>query len=140
ERSVLERADAVVTVGPSLARLLGRKAETPVHVVYNGYDEADFAGAAPLVGDGFALVHTGNLTAQQDPVALWRALARLRADGAVPALRLRMVGHLDGAVLESARAHGLDDVLEHVPYVPHAEAIRHMLGASLLLLSINKVP
>lgn len=140
ERSVLDRADAVVTVSPSLKALLGGKTETPVTVVYNGFDEADFDGAAPAPAAGFVVAHTGNLTAQQNPEALWRALARLRAAGAIPALRLRFVGHVDPTVLAGAAAHGVDDLVERVPYVPHADAVGHMRGATMLLLAINRVP
>lgn len=140
ERRVLERADAVVTVGPSLAKLLMRKTATPIHVIFNGFDESDFEGVDPVATEGFVIAHVGNLMGQQNPEALWRALAQLRRDGRIPELRLRMVGHLDASVAERIAANGLEPILERVPYVPHIEAIRHMVGASLLLLNINHVP
>jgi len=140
ERSVLEEADRVVAVSPSLKALLARKTETAVEVISNGFDEADFVAVHPHESEGFVLAHTGTLSASQNPDALWRALRRLRDAGTIPALRIRLVGHVDGQVLRDLARHELEDLLEKIPYVPHDEAIRYMCGASLLLLSINRVP
>lgn len=140
EQRVLDEADVVVAVSPSLGQLLARKTVSPVAVIQNGFDEADFEDVTPMPGEGFVLAHTGNLTGQQNPVGLWQALRRLRGEGKIPALRLRMVGHVDAEVLQSLHAHGLETMLERVPYVPHAEAVRYMVGAELLMLGINRVP
>ncbi len=140
EKAVLRSADGVVAVGDSLARLLSGKAGRRVDVIHNGYDEEDFAGLTPEALPDFTIVHTGNLAASQNPVALWQALSAARAQGGLQHLRLVLVGNTDAAVLEGLRAHGLQDCLTLVPYLPHREAIRYMMGASLLMLSIPNVP
>ena len=159
ERAVLRRAHRVTAVNPRLGQLLESKTTSdggaPVHVIRNGFDPDDFSGqphsdetkgeASAEEADEqqqeaspFVLAHVGNLTASQDPHALWEALQRLREQDTVPELRIRMVGNLDGAVRQSLRRRGLDDVLETVPYVPHAEAVGFMEKASLLVLCINR--
>lgn len=138
ERRVLRTADAVTTVSPTWARMLEARGGLPdgaVHVVHNGVDEADLVDAAAVRADAFVLAHVGSLYASRNPAALWAALARLQADGAIPKLVVRLVGRVDEAVLADARATGVP--VEAEPYVPHDAAVREMAAAALLVLSIE---
>lgn len=142
ERAVLGAADAVTTVSPAWQRLLQSKlrpgAATPVQVVQNGFDAADFQTPAPaLPTDRFVCTHTGSLYASRNPEALWHALARLRRLGATPHLRVQLVGHVDPGVLQAVRRHGVEDWVEHVPYLPHDEAVGRTRASHVLLLSIE---
>jgi glycosyltransferase involved in cell wall biosynthesis len=111
-------------------------------VIHNGFDPADFGpmdfgpGQGPPE-DRFTLVYVGSLYGSRNPDALWRALASLRARGEVPELRLRLVGRIGADVLAALGTHGLDAITEHVPYVPHDEAVREMQRASALLLTVE---
>ena len=148
ERAVLRRASAITTVNPSLQQLLEQKttAGAPLMLIRNGFDSDDFPRPsapperAPSDDAFFTLVHVGNLTASQNPEALWTALARLRRVGTVPRLRLRTVGRLDAAAQQDLDRQGLTDWLSAAPYMPHAEAVAAMERATLLLLCINRVP
>ncbi len=140
ERSVLAGADAVITVSSDLKRLLSSKTSTPVYIIPNGFDEEDFKHVPLLREPDFVLTHTGTLTASQNPVSLWKAIRSLLDEGHLARLKIRMVGKVDGAVLESVREYCLEDRLELIGYVPHREAVRYMVGAGLLLLSINRSP
>ena len=147
ERMVLRRAQAVTTVSPTWRDLLARKAashhcdERRFAVVQNGFDETDIPStpAFPLK-EAFELTHVGSLYASRNPEPLWRALQRLRASDAIPNLRLRLVGTVDPNVRQSIDHHGLADITEYVPYVPHAKAVTYMKQAGLLLLSIEDFP
>ena len=140
ERAVLRRATRVVAVSPSLAAALEARRGGPVSLIPNGFDPADFPAPAPPVDrDAFRLAFVGNFLGQQDAPGLWRALARLRADAPGPdRLRLRLVGNVDPGVAASLAAHGLADLVESVPYVPHAEAVGEMRRAAVLLLPVNR--
>ncbi len=138
ERRVLGAADAVTTVSPTWARLLESEGSLPVddvHVVHNGVDEADLGEGMSVRDDAFVLAHVGSLYATRNPTALWAALARLHAEGAIPKLVVRLVGRVDAGALADAHATGVP--VEAVPYVPHDEAVREMARAALLVLSIE---
>ena len=140
ERMVLRRAVAVTTVSPTWADLLAHKAEaqTPVHVVHNGYDADDFAdGDGAVSGEHFDLTYVGSLYASRNPSVVWRVLADLRSAGRLPKLRLRLVGSVDPTVETALREHGLRDITTVTGYVPHAEAVAEMQQAALLLLVIE---
>lgn len=142
EQVVLRSASCVTTVSPHWRRLLAQKAgltrDERVAVVQNGFDPADFSGPPVSPPDDlFVLTHVGSLYASRNPASLWGALHRLRTDGTVPALRLRLVGSVAPEVLKSLRAAGLDTIVHHVSYVPHREAVAEMQHAHLLVLSIE---
>ncbi len=139
ERLVLKRADAVTTVSPTWSALLAGKAngKTPVHVIHNGFDGADFSGGAPVSSEQFELTYVGSLYASRNPEVLWRVLRRLRERGVVPELRLRLVGAIEPVVQQALGEHGLESITDVVSYVPHAEAVAQMQRAGLLLLVIE---
>lgn len=143
ERGVLRRADRVITVSPAWRQLLLSKVQrdpSAFHVIHNGFDPADFEGDRESSGDHgeeFTLTYAGSLYGSRNPSALWEALARLRKIGEVPRLRLRLVGRLGEDVKAALRHHGLDDIVDEIPYLPHAEAVREMQRATALLLVIE---
>jgi glycosyltransferase involved in cell wall biosynthesis len=142
ERRVLRRATRLVSVSPSVARLLGAKVGREVAVIPNGFDEADFATPpAPRDPRGpFVIGFVGNFLGQQNPEVLWQTLARLHAEAGGPDVRLRFVGNVDPLVEQALHRHRLADLVERRPYVPHAEAVAEMTRAGLLLLPINRTP
>jgi len=138
EQSVLQSADAVVTVSPALARQLdadGELAPGTVQVIHNGADEADFEDGDAVRMDAFVLAHIGSFYAARNPVALWEAIRQLRAGGELGHLVVRLVGRVGPEVEEAAAATGVP--VERVPYVEHDEAVREMTRAAVLLLSIE---
>ncbi|MEM6335702.1 MAG: glycosyltransferase, partial [Bacteroidota bacterium] len=148
EARVLRMADRIVSVGPRLADRLEELAglTEPPAVIYNGYDEADFQGAGfqeeDFRGLGvrstdhpvFTIGHVGTFSHSMNPPALWEALARLCAQG--ERVALKFTGTLDQSVLDSLSAYGLRDNVDLIPPVSHAEALRAMCTADVLLLSI----
>lgn len=145
ERSVLGLADAVISVSDGVGDLL--KAKAPLQhyeTIPNGYDPADIpaAGAVENRQAGrFVIAHVGTLTAQQHAPGFVQALAhRAVADPSWRAkLELRFVGHVDATILAALQEAGLGGAVRRVPYVPHAEAIRHMREADLLLVAVQDV-
>jgi len=147
ERMVIRRAQAVTAVSPTWRDLLERKGAARPHngnrftVVQNGFDECDIPATPALPStETFDLTHVGSLYASRNPTGLWRAVRRLREQGRVPDLRLRLVGTVDPSVRAALRRHGLADITEFVSYVPHEEAVAYMQRAGVLLLSIEDFP
>lgn len=142
EREVLTTADRVVTVSWCWAQDLQQLGAKDVQVITNGFDRDDLPKDPVPVDDRFSLVHIGSMSATRDLPGLWAALATLVHRE--PAFRerfvLRFVGPVDHSVVESATAAGLGEHIERLGRVSHAEAMREMQRARVLLLPINDTP
>jgi glycosyltransferase involved in cell wall biosynthesis len=137
ERSVLGNASAVTTVSPSWADLFASKVANDYTVVENGFSASEFESIDEPLGDDFVLGHVGKLYASRNPTAVWEALARLRAEGAIPQLTVRLIGSVDPTVERAIDEHGLAPIVERVGFLPHETAIREMARSTLLLLVIE---
>ena len=133
-------ANLLVAVSHVLGRDIGELSETPVEVVPNGFDEDDFRAVNPIKTAEFNIVYTGNLTAEQNPIALWQAIKKRKKTDDWEQIKVVLVGHVAGDVHASIEQAGLRQSVDVIPYVEHDEAIEYMSGADLLLLCINNVP
>ena len=141
EQRVLDDATAVVAVSPMVQADFAAMTKTPVCLVTNGYDESDYAEAV-VPEKGFNVVHTGLLTAEGNPVELWKILGdKCREDADFAAsFRLTLAGKTDETVLQSIRKAGLGDYLTDLGYIDHNKAVIQQRKASVLILPIREEP
>jgi glycosyltransferase involved in cell wall biosynthesis len=140
ETRTLGACRAVVTVTPrakeNFRRILG--GSVPVHFLPNGYDPADFREPKPRPGSGgrkLRILYSGRISAKHSPKAVFEILRdEFRRN---PEWRERVeIRILGGSGNRNAiRGYGeLGERVEFVPYRPHAECIRLMEEADVLLL------
>ena len=144
ERSVLERAERVLTVSDDLKRLLASKLNGDSGkflVVPNGYDPADFVADAPVPNNPVrTLVYTGTLTLDYPLEALYTALRTYcRQHGALKLVFAGRPAQEAKDALESL-ARELPLSVEFKGYLPHAESVALLQGADALLLLIPELP
>ena len=136
ERSVLCRADDIVTISSSLQRDLNERTDTPVHVIRNGFDTDDFSTIEASVStETFDLVYVGSLFGV--PSFLLDAIASLRAGGEALDLRLRFIGDSPEALPNAVAERALSSVVSIERPVAHERAVEEMARAGLLLLTIE---
>ena len=142
EQGVIDDATTVLTVTPLVQELYAGMTRTPVAMIPNGFDEEDFAGAAPGRDGFFNLTHTGLFAADGNPLVLWKVLGEMVADDPAfkAALRLRLVGKVDAVVLDAMRASGLGDQIVMLGYKAHPEAVLEQRAASVLILPLRNDP
>ena len=142
EREVLQQADRVITVSWTWAKELERIGGRQVDVITNGYDPDDLPKEPVPLDREWSLVHVGSITATRDVPLLWKMLAdRAKSDPEfAQKFKLRLIGGVDHSVIESIDLSGLKPWLERVAHVDHAEAIRQMQRARVLLLPVNDTP
>lgn len=111
-------------------------------VISNGYDEDDFAGLEGLHRElkhgPIRLVHAGLVYPEErNPRPLFRALARLKAEGRIDAsqliVELRAPGSEDYYTAILAELN-LADVVHLLPSLPYRQALEDCAAASALLL------
>lgn len=158
ENAFLREADAVIAVGEAQRDILAAhvsRARDKFHVIPNGFDPEDFAeesgdcvaakdprasaasarSAPSAIRRGLRIAHVGRFQRERqtapllEAFRLWRALP---CGSAGPSIELRLVGHVAPTLLSALASTGL--AVSHAPHVTHAEAIREMREADLLLL------
>ena len=141
EQRVLDDATAVVAVSPLVQADFAAMTKTPVCLVTNGYDESDYTETI-VPEKGFNVVHTGLLTAEGNPVELWKVLGKKCREDAdfAASFRLTLAGKTDETVLESIRKAGLGDYLTDLGYIDHNKAVMQQRKASVLILPIREEP
>ena len=141
EQSVLDDATAIVAVSPLVQNDFAQATGTPVHLVTNGYDENDYL--EPVSSDGnFNVVHTGLLTAEGNPVELWKVLGRKCGEDKAFSEKFRLIlaGKTDEKVLQSIREAGLGPYLTDLGYIDHNKAVLEQRKATVLILPIREEP
>ncbi len=114
-------------------------------VIANGYDEENFLAAEraadkdrPRSGR-LLLLHSGVLYPgpDRDPSALFAALARLRQQNKISALKLEVrlrASGFENLYQEKIRNHGVEDIVSLAPAIPYQAALAEMLVADGLLV------
>ena len=137
ERDVLRSADKILTVGASLKTLFSSKVkgiENKIHVLTNGFDEADFEGLVTTRPERYTISYIGTLSDSYPIKGFLEAVGKLQEEGSDFLLRFA------GAVSQNQKNMVLSEVrsqaVEFTNYVTHANAISYMIDSSLLLIII----
>ena len=139
ERILGRAAAAVMSTGPMAEAYAARYPAVSgrLRTIPNGYDEDDFTGVEQAGGERFTFLHSGSLYRSfRSPDGFLRAYRRALDENQdmVKGSRVVFVGNtpveLEGLVDELS----LRDNVLVLGYMPHREALRHVLGADALVL------
>ena len=137
EKSVLKKADKIITVGVSLKNLFSSKikgVEYKTEVITNGYDEDDFTGITPIIPAMFTITYVGTLSDIYPIVGFLNAVQIFKDKG--NEIILRFVGTVSQNQKDLIQSKSEDSILEFIPNVDHTAAIQYMINTSVLLLII----
>ena len=141
EKNVLTKADTIITVGQTLAAILGSKGEKilhKIHVLPNGYDEEDFEGILPITPEQFTITYVGTLSPAYPVDGLIEAVKDIRVNNRL--VSLKFVGTVPEPIKELFPADEEGNHPEFIPYCEHPEAVRYMMESTMLLLIIPDHP
>ncbi len=143
ERTVLEQADRVLTVGRLLREVLGAKSpligEQKIDVISMGYDEKLFKMPATPPANEFVITYTGTIDGHYEPGVFFRALKTVKDKFPGIKYKLRFAGILAVEVKKQLIESGLESILEETGYVSHATSVEYLLTSTALLLVSPKV-
>jgi len=150
ERKVLKGADGVLTTTAPLARLYQKRfphAGDKFTYMPNSIDGEKFKDLKTLRKyRKFTMTYAGTLYAGRTPEPVFEAVQDLLADGRIEGrdICIKLIGNCDDIegrpTVEVAGEYGLSDIVEVLPPVPYAEAIKEMRKSRLLLLFAPGLP
>jgi hypothetical protein len=137
-RSVLDAADALVTVTPPSKLLLqNRFPEKQIFSVPNGFDPEDYSTDIKPNTSRFLITHTGHVrTDCQDPRILLDALSQLLKENKIDKdlTKIRFYGEVTDRLLQDIRDYQLSDIVEAEGIrIPRNEIIIKQMESSLLI-------
>jgi len=136
EKMFLRRVDAVITVSPPIQRYLSTLTERPVVVVYNTIKTQSVPQQErrwwrnKLHLEGFVVSYVGMLRQDVGMDELIDAATHFK-DSKTPGIKFLIVGYGPDLPRIKARATGLEDYVEFVPRVPHAEALGYVKASDI---------
>lgn len=133
EKEVLKTADSIIVTSPSTEEEFKLKTSQPIHLITNGYDDADLEFEPD---EHFSLAHIGTLLSERNPENLWEVIAELVDEDKVfeNNLELKFVGQVSESIVESIEKYNLQDNSRFLGYLPHKQAQQEMFNAQVLLL------
>ena len=142
EKEVLNVADKIVVVSPTMKKEFEEITFKPISVITNGYDEDDFDNSDHSPNPFFMLSHIGMMTSSRNPENLWKSLAELKESS--PSFRenfkFQIIGKTDSSVRGRIEKYSLQDLIDIMDYIPHNEVINKQQNSDALLLIVNNTP
>jgi len=110
EHRVLTQSTAQLTVSQSWGRDLARLGARNVHVITNGFDEANFSSHQVSLDRQFTITHLGSINNDRNQTPFWQALRELIDENPQlgEKLSIKMIGDLVDAVKKDIGKYNLD--------------------------------
>jgi glycosyltransferase involved in cell wall biosynthesis len=138
EKSVIERADAVLCVSDFTAELVKAKTKYPnkVHTLINGYDHEVFEHVQAVKNDTFTIAYIGYMGKHHPYHVFIQGIEKvLQKVDSTTEIQLDLAGKIDPEIITAFKT--ISEVkVNYEGVVTHLEAIQKMKSADLLLLSI----
>ena len=140
EKSVLKKADCVLTVSNALKKEFSKYANR-VEVVTNGFDDDFLEPSKVLLDEKFTISYIGLLPKQSNPENLFRVLQGLCSQHKdfEKDLQLNFIGDISDVVKTAVCNNKLKENTRFIDYVDHTKAIEYQQKAQVLLLLIPNV-
>lgn len=140
EKKTLDRMTAVTTVSPSWVKLFQSKTKSPVHLVYNGFDN-EINTSKKIQNPKFTIRYTGSLSLEQDISVFLRALDLLDSKYELTLdFNIEFIGNFPEFVKEKISSFKSGQHVKILPYVSSNEAYSLMNTSNMLLLFIHLTP
>ena len=144
EHQVLTEATKVVTVGWDCAKGLESHGAKDVAVITNGYDfdksiveTQNFVSLRDNETSTFTMSHIGIIGANRNQETFWQVIGELTQS---IDLKIKLIGQVDNAVIESVKRHNIEKFVDVIPYIPHNQVIVEQQKSDVLLLFVNNTP
>ena len=142
-KRMLRRANGVLATSDTTANELSRQVKgRRVQTIPNGFDEADFANVTSGGGiDPLTIALYGTVSPSIGADQLFGVLGAFHDRYPEIEFRIRHIGVSTGVdAADLARVCGLSELFETTGYLPHRAAVRELMAADVVALSMPRDP
>ncbi len=108
----------------------------------NGFDEEDFKATTAKSDSGkkFTLLHLGAVGIERNPVQLFNTVHSLHEKKTInpESFLLRFIGSVEQEIVNTVDRLGINNYVEFIEYMPHAQAVEQSTQASAMLLLVTQ--
>lgn len=142
EKNVLNAATLILTVGPSMKKMLANKIpnqSTKVYSILNGFDEEKLVAIKGKRYPEFTIAHIGIWTLQQSNREIVESLTSITKQYPEWKIRFVLVGNIHPEIIQNLSA--IPKILiDFRGKVSHQDALQEMMNADLLLNCLAEIP
>ncbi len=143
EKAVLENADEIIVVSDAIKRVFLTKSDKiepdKIHVIPNGYDDADFHITSSSPKDTCLITYTGTLASNYGVENFIKVFSEIVKENISIPLKLRFVGEIADSIKQLIKNENILSSVEYLKYVPHNESVYFLLNSTALLLAIPRI-
>jgi hypothetical protein len=137
ERKTIAKMDAIVTVGNELVKILNRKTEKNVNLIYNGFDERYFKGIDYQRTDKFRIIYAGSISKEENPECFFKSIEKLQEkEGFLNDLEIMFLGNFPVYLHDIVNSSVLKENVKFSPYTFYADSIRFIINSELSFMII----
>lgn len=152
ELSVLRESTAITSVTANMADefremleesgFSHEEATRKIHVIYNGFDLADYSESPSMLDTEFTMLFSGIFHREGSPDNLWHVLGEIARENEEfrKDLKILFIGRVDTDITDLITSEGLADNLDLMGYLPHRQTTVLQQSARVLILPLRKQP
>lgn len=141
ERSVLKKADHLLTISNDIVKLFKSKVgEKNYSVIPNGFDESDFKVISSKKNSSFIIAYTGVITKTRVPYVFLNAMEKLITIDGIKDIKFVIAGRTCPEFTNELSEKNIDSYVEERGFLPHHESTQILQNSDILLLVIDNVP
>lgn len=139
ERRTLNSMQAITTVSPSWVKLFSAKTQTPVHLVYNGFEPIERTSVSQ--NEQFTITYAGSISIEQDISTFCKALEIVGQNIDIQKdIKIQFIGNYPDFVKEQLQSFSFKNTVSFLPYMPASDVQQYLVSADLLLLFVHLTP
>lgn len=137
ERKTIAKMDAIVTVGDELVKILNRKTDKKVNLIYNGFDERYFKDIDYQRTDKFRIIYAGSISKEENPECFFKSIERLKAkENFLNDLEIHFLGNFPPYLHEIVNSSSVKENVKFSPYTFYADSIKLIINSELSFMII----
>jgi glycosyltransferase involved in cell wall biosynthesis len=137
ERKTIAKMDAIVTVGNELVKILNRKTDKKVNLIYNGFDERYFKDVEYSRSEKFRIIYAGSISKEENPDCFFKSLEKLKdKDGFLNDVEIIFLGNFPVYLHDLVNSSILKDKIVFSPYTFYADSIKFIINSELSFMII----
>ncbi|MEI6766959.1 MAG: glycosyltransferase family 4 protein [Bacteroidota bacterium] len=135
ERRTIAKMDVITCFGTTMEKILRRKTDKPIQVIYNGFDEKYFDRADYKKEEKFRIIYFGSMSKEQPPASFFNTMELLKDNKEFfDKVDILFLGNFPAHLHNEAEKSSFSSRVRFMPYMNYSDSLKVMTNCELSLL------